>query len=175
MQTEPSQKKMGKTFGIIAWLCVLFLLTVFFEDKLADMHNPNSQVDHQRVNNIPTVTLKRNRAGHYIANGYINNQAITFLLDTGATDVVIPEHIANKIGLSRGQEYSIQTANGGSTAYATNLTTLELGAIALNNVSASIAPSYKADEILLGMSALKQLEFTQRGNQLTLKQFNQRE
>jgi aspartyl protease family protein len=171
MQTDQTQNKYGKSFAIIAWVFALFLLVLFFDDKLADMYNPNSNVDRQLVDNIPTVTLQRNRSGHYVANGFINNQSVTFLLDTGATDVAIPQAIADKLGLQRGEKYYVQTANGRSVAYLTDIQTLELGAIHLTNIRASIAPGYKSNEILLGMSALKQLEFTQRGDQLTLKQY----
>ncbi len=171
MQTDPQQKKFGRSFGIIAWLCVLFLLVLFFDDRLKKLWNPNSDVEHQLVNNVPTVVLKRNKAGHYIANGYINNQPVTFMLDTGATNVAIPQAIAERLKLSKGQQFYSQTANGQAISYATRLDSLELGAIQLSDVNASISPGFKSNEILLGMSALKQLEFTQRGNQLTLKQY----
>lgn len=171
MQSDPQQKKFGKSFGIIAWLCVLFLLTVFFNERLEKTWNPNTEVEHQRVNDIPTVKLTRNRAGHYIANGFINNQPVTFMLDTGATNVAIPQTIADRLNLTRGQQYYSQTANGQAISYATRLDSLELGAIHLSGVNASISPGFKSDEILLGMSVLKQLEFIQRGNQLTLRQY----
>ena len=171
MQSDPEQKKFGKSFGIIAWICALFVLTLFFNDKLERVWNPNTEVDHQLVDNIPTVKLQRNRAGHYVANGFINNQPVTFMLDTGATNVAIPQAIADKIGLQRGQQFYSQTANGRAVSYATRIDSLELGAIVLNDVNASISPGFKSNEILLGMSALKQLEFTQRGNQLTLRQY----
>jgi aspartyl protease family protein len=45
-----------------------------------------------------------------------------------------------------------------------------IGDIKLTNVSAHINPSMDFDEILLGMSALKQIEFTQRGDTLILRQ-----
>ncbi len=179
MQSDPSQnpsgqqsrKKISNSFWILAWVCALFLLVLFFDDKLAQMANPNTDVEHQLIGNIPTVTLKRNKAGHYVANGFINNQSVTFLLDTGATDVAIPQQVADRLGLIPGAKYSVNTANGRSAAYDTNLDSLELGAIHLTNVNASIVPGYKSNEILLGMSALKQLEFTQRGDILTLKQY----
>uniref|UniRef100_UPI00404847FD retroviral-like aspartic protease family protein n=1 Tax=Rheinheimera sp. TaxID=1869214 RepID=UPI00404847FD len=47
---------------------------------------------------------------------------------------------------------------------------LQLGDIVLTNIPASIVPNLGGTEILLGMSALKQLEFHQQGNQLTLIQ-----
>jgi len=38
-------------------------------------------------------------------------------------------------------------------------------------VRASINPAMQASQILLGMSALKQIEFIQRGDSLTLTQY----
>jgi len=63
------------------------------------------------------------------------------------------------------------TANGTITVHNTTLATLSIGNITLSNVSASINPAMHDLEILLGMSALKDIEFTQRGDQLTLKQY----
>ncbi|MFO5701857.1 hypothetical protein ACLBSN_32330, partial [Klebsiella pneumoniae] len=47
---------------------------------------------------------------------------------------------------------------------------LPLGDSRLPGVAALIAPGTVGDEVLLGMSALKQLEFTQRDGTLVLRQ-----
>jgi aspartyl protease family protein len=41
----------------------------------------------------------------------------------------------------------------------------------LQQVRASINPNMQGNEVLLGMSFLKHLEFTQRGDSLTLRQY----
>jgi aspartyl protease family protein len=46
-----------------------------------------------------------------------------------------------------------------------------LGAIGLVNVNAGIVPGMDGEEILLGMSALRQLDFSQRGGELILRQY----
>jgi aspartyl protease family protein len=51
----------------------------------------------------------------------------------------------------------------------TNIQRLSIGDIQLDNVRANLNPGFKANEILLGMSALKQLEFTQKGEWLVLR------
>jgi len=46
-----------------------------------------------------------------------------------------------------------------------------MGSIKLVNVRASINPYVTGDDVLLGMSFLKYLEFTQKGTQLTIRQY----
>ena len=46
-----------------------------------------------------------------------------------------------------------------------------VGDIELRNVQAGIAPGLLMDEILLGMSFLKHIDFTQRGDTLILRQY----
>ena len=47
---------------------------------------------------------------------------------------------------------------------------LQLGDIQLQQVAAIIVPNMPGGQVLLGMSALKQLEFTQRDGTLVLRQ-----
>ena len=64
----------------------------------------------------------------------------------------------------------VHTANGTTHAYRTEISQLTIGSITLHQIQASITPGLTGDEILLGMSVLKQLDFEQRGNELTLRQ-----
>ncbi len=168
MQSHDTQKSLGKSFWYIACFLALGLLYMFFDDQLGKQWNPNQQVAGGKRGEI---TLKRNKYGHYVATGMINNVPVVFLLDTGATDVAIPSGVANRIGLERGLEFTVSTANGLSSAYQTDIDSLQLGSIYLQDVRASIATGLNGEEILLGMSALKQLEFTQRGDELIIKQY----
>jgi len=114
--------------------------------------------------------LQRNRFNHYVASGLINNTPVVFLLDTGATDVAVPAGLAERLGLKAGVARNAITANGIVQVYDTRIESLQLGSIQLENVRASINPGMSGNEILLGMSALKDLEFSQSGSTLTLKQ-----
>ena len=62
-------------------------------------------------------------------------------------------------------------ANGIGTGYATRLDSVRVGEIELRNVSAGVTPGLVTEEILLGMSFLKHIEFTQRGDKLILRQY----
>ena len=91
-------------------------------------------------------------------------------MDTGATSVSVPASVARPIGLKRGAPQRANTANGQITTYATRLDEVRLGDIRLDNVRADINPHMQGDEVLLGMSFLRKLEFTQRDRELTIRQ-----
>jgi aspartyl protease family protein len=95
---------------------------------------------------------------------------VVFLLDTGATQVSIPAHIAEELQLTGSRESLVNTANGTTTVYQTKLQQLSIGNIYLYDVSAHINPSMQSNQILLGMSALKRVEFSQVGKQLILRE-----
>ena len=163
--------KMAKFFVWLAWIIALALLVFLFQDVLDEQYNPNSRPEMRLTSEGQAeVILNQNRQGHYVARGMINDTPVTFLLDTGATQVSIPAHIAEQLGLSAQGSYPVQTANGRVTVYKTEIAQLSLGNIFLYNVAAHINPAMKADEILLGMSALKRVDFQQTGKQLILRE-----
>ncbi|MEQ8953759.1 MAG: TIGR02281 family clan AA aspartic protease [Gammaproteobacteria bacterium] len=174
--TQNAQQSPGKSIGqgmlIASFSMGLIALTFYFDGWLDKQSNPNAvPLSSENADGIREVVLQRNRQGHYVAGGSVNGIAATFLLDTGATDVAIPAGIAQQAGLPRGYAGQASTANGVVTVYATTIDTLQLGNILLHDIEASITPSMGGETILLGMSALQRIEFTQRGSTLTLRQF----
>ena len=161
---------MGQGMMTMAFIISIGMLTMFFSDVEQNQHNPNRTPTSQHTGEGAQVQLTSNRQGHYVVTGQINRQAVEFLLDTGATDVVIPEAVARQLGLRAGQPYRASTANGTVTVYSTFIDELKIGDITLYNVRASINPAMRPPSILLGMSALKQIEFIQVGDSLTLRQ-----
>ena len=169
MSQSPGQR-IGRVFMVLAWAAGLFLATRFFGAWEEKQVNPNSQVTSQHGDGYVEVRLAGNGQGHFVADGLINGQAVHFLLDTGATDVAIPESLARDFGLERGAAVTLSTANGRTQGYRTRLDSLQLGDILLRDVRALVVPGLDGEQVLLGMSALKQLEFTQRGGSLLLRQ-----
>jgi aspartyl protease family protein len=155
---------------VLAWGAALLLATRFFGDWEEGRRNPNRTPESLHGSGYVEVHLASSRQGHYMAGGKINGEEVSFLLDTGATQVAIPIQVAQRLGLQAGAAITISTANGRATAHRTRLERLQLGAIVLTDVEALIAPGMDGDDVLLGMSALKQLEFTQRGGTLMLRQ-----
>jgi len=156
---------------VLAWGVLIALLVLFFNDWLTEQQNPNRQPHSgTSANGQIEVTLQANKQHHYVVNGAINGHEVVFLLDTGATDVVIPSAIAAAIGLRSGRKKFANTANGPVAVYATVLESVQVGDIKLSNITASINPGMQMNAVLLGMSALRQIEFTQRGDTLILRQ-----
>ena len=167
---EEQQRRIGKIMVGAMWLLLLGLLTLFFNHFLDKQHNPNQHIASVQRNGQQELVLQRNKYGHYVASGMINHQPVVFMLDTGATDISIPHKVAQRLGLQPGRAVTYQTANGPAINYATQLDAVSLGNITLYNFPASINPNVNHDDVLLGMSFLKHLEFSQKGNTLTLRQ-----
>lgn len=167
--TTPDQRT-GRWMIYAAWILVLAMATWLFQGVVQQRRNPNQEVSTRVSGQAREVTLERNRQGHFVASGEINGEPVTFLLDTGATDVSIPSAVADRIGLERESKVSYRTANGVAPAYLTRLDEVSIGGIRVNDIRGSINPNVDFDEVLLGMSFLERVEFSQRDGRLTLRQ-----
>ncbi len=164
------QKRMGMTMQVLAWLVLLALGVFYFSDLLDKQHNPNQNLrTSYGEDGALEVVLQRNKFGHYVTSGTINGEPVVFMLDTGASGVAIPEAVARRLGVPRGRAFQTQTANGITTSYAANLESVSVGGIELYDIPAGITPGLQSEQVLLGMSFLKHIEFTQRGDTLILR------
>lgn len=163
--------RLGAAMYVFASVLAIGLLTALFDDAIEQQRNPN-EAPHSTTTDDGQVTivLARNRSGHYVFNGFVNGLPVEFLLDTGATDVSVPAAVANRLGLPRGAPLRALTANGVTTAFATMIESLAVGELEERNIRASIVPNLPGEQILLGMSFLKRLDFSQRGDTLILSQ-----
>ena len=115
------------------------------------------------------VVLEQDRNGHYEAEGSINGQQVSFLVDTGATDVAMPESTARALGLKFGPRVKVMTAAGPATAWVTRLDEVTVGGLRRTNVRASITAG-EFDGILLGMSFLKHYSLQQSDGRLMISE-----
>lgn len=151
------------------WVVLFGLALVLFDNLISERQNPNSSPVSRLNGEQQEVVLRRNSQGHFVATGVVNNSKVVFMVDTGATDVVLGEATARRAGLKKGSGGLANTANGVITVYDTRIDTLRLGDITLHNVEASINPHMDDEQALLGMSFLGQLEMLQKNNTLTLR------
>ena len=120
-----------------------------------------------------TVVVPGDRGGHFTVNVSIGGRSLAFLVDTGASTVVLKRDDARQLGINlNDREYvvPVQTANGVTYAARVRLRNLKVGPISVNNVEALVAKPGTLKENLLGMSFLSRLrsyEFS--GEFLTLR------
>ncbi len=172
-EEEKPGADVGRGMLTLMWVTLLIGLTFIFSSWEDQQYNPNAEVKGSSFGDKRTIVLKQNDWGHYVANGRINDQPVTFLLDTGATSVAVPQKLANKLKLKPGPRYTVSTANGLVDVRGTRIQTLQIGNIVFHDVPAAINPGMDDEEILLGMSALKHVDFKQSGNELTITQYHQ--
>ncbi|MBD9602004.1 MULTISPECIES: TIGR02281 family clan AA aspartic protease [unclassified Pseudomonas] len=174
MSQQTPGKRAGRVFMVLAWCAALFLATRFFGQWEARQQNPNTVISSEQGEGFIEVKLASNTQGHFVASGQINGQPVDFMLDTGATDVSIPAELAERLKLEKGFGVTLSTANGRTQGYRTRIDRLQLGDIVLRDVRALVVPGLDGKQVLLGMSALNKLEFTQRGGTMLLRQTTNR-
>ncbi|MCK5360975.1 MAG: TIGR02281 family clan AA aspartic protease [Gammaproteobacteria bacterium] len=119
-----------------------------------------------------TVTLSMGNSGFFHAQGEINGNAVTFLVDTGANSVAMSMSTARSLGIDyeSGRKSISSTANGNVRTYIVTLEKVSVESIEVDNVVASIIQDPGPSEILLGMSFLSNLEMKRVGSTMELIQ-----
>lgn len=97
--------------------------------------------------------------GHFWANATVNQKAVRFLVDTGATVVVLTPADAQRLGFDRQvliYDRKVVTANGPTEAAQVVLSTVGIGGSTVHNVEALVLRD-GLNTSLLGMSYLGRL------------------
>lgn len=165
-QNNP-ETRLGRRMIWLAALLVLGGLYLVF----AQLQKNGGMVSSIGSDGSAMVVLEQDRSGHYQAEGMINGQAVNFLVDTGATDVALPESVARALGLEFGPRVRVMTAAGPATAWMTRLDEVSIGDIHRRNVRASITTG-EFNGILLGMSFLKHYSLQQQDGKLVISEGN---
>jgi aspartyl protease family protein len=107
-----------------------------------------------------SMTLDADRNGHFKAAARIDGRRFNFIVDTGASMVVLRESAASEIGIHpMPVDYTakVSTANGTIKAAPTKLDRIELGDITVFDVPALVLPDEALSQNLLGVSFLSKL------------------
>lgn len=121
---------------------------------------PGLPVTRTAINGSTEVILHKSGSGHFETSAWVNGHRIHFLIDTGASTIVLAYHDAVKIGLDPEKlsfTQTVTTANGDAKAAAIQLQEIELGPILREDVDASVSPPGVLGESLLGMNFLETL------------------
>ena len=152
--------------GTITWMLLLAILVgayayrFEFGDAL-DRVMAELQLGAPQVGPGGEVTISRRLGGEFVIAGKVDNTAVSFLFDTGASTVVLRAQDAKRIGLDTAAlnyNIAVTTANGSAMAAQTQLDILSVGPIMMRNVRALVARPGALNENLLGMSFLERLQ-----------------
>ncbi len=169
----------GKTVKYLAIWFALLIALIYAYSFRDDLNTAYLRIKGELLPTVPqsegdgTVTLRRNIDGHFATRVMVNGDPVTFLLDTGASSVVLPLEVATNLGYTPSDlSFIVQvgTANGVAVAAPIRIDRMEVGDIALRNVEALVLERGRLSQPLLGMSFLNRLSgFDVSGNTLTLR------
>ncbi|MGH9914792.1 MAG: retropepsin-like aspartic protease family protein [Pyrinomonadaceae bacterium] len=167
--------------NMAVWLIILLALVAGYQYRyeLQDVGHritagliPGSPISARDGDGAVTVTLAKAESGHFEVNGSVNNTSIGFMVDTGASSIVLSYDDARRAGLNPDKlsyRTPIMTANGSTTAAIVTLDEIRIGAITRRNIRAMVAQDGRMDGSLLGMNFLNTLNgFSVRGDRLIL-------
>lgn len=116
------------------------------------------------------VVMTADSRGHFSPAGQINGRSVQFLVDTGATEVILSESEAKRINLdfAKGQRVTVSTANGQVNGHRIQLDSVRVGEAQIFGVSAIVLPQ-PMPSVLLGNSFLNRFQMQRTNDQLTLE------
>ncbi|CAH1670009.1 MULTISPECIES: TIGR02281 family clan AA aspartic protease [unclassified Chelatococcus] len=119
------------------------------------------------------VSVVRSGSGSFDLEAEVNGRSARFILDTGASVVVLTSETAERIGFDIDQlafNRPVRTANGSTMAAAITIDTLAVGPIVERRVPALVARKGSLFQNLLGMTFLERLgSYEVRGDRLIMR------
>lgn len=109
--------------------------------------------------------------GMYMVTGNISGYSVDFIVDTGASAIVINKATAQRLGLDyyKSSVIGVRTASGIEMAYEVTLDWVQIGDIKLYNVAGIVMDGDEPERALLGMTFLGQLDIQHNGQRMELK------
>jgi len=117
-----------------------------------------------------SVTLAPDSRGQYVTDGQVNGGHVRFLVDTGASTILLSAAQASRLGVDwrGGQRATGVVADGRRIpAYLVKLDSVSVGDITLFGVEAMVSET-GGESALLGMTFLSRTEMRREGQNLTL-------
>jgi len=156
------------------WLAILVVLVFAysFRDEFGNSRFMAELMPSRvHVEGDGAMSIRASEGGHFMVESEVNGMPVRFMIDTGASDIVLSPDDARRAGLNPDTlKYSTfaSTANGGVAGALVTLDSLKIGNITLSHIPASVNGKWMS-ESLLGMSFLRRLKgYRVEGNRLVL-------
>jgi aspartyl protease family protein len=160
----------GALWVTVFWLAVLtvvYLLVQQFEQARAARYKTYAASSSEMV-------IPRSPDGHFYVAGEINGHALEFLVDTGASSVVVTDAFAEQAGLHGGQPMTFMTANGPRPGRLLRGVPVRAGILSADGVAVGVGLFASAgNRALLGQSFLSKFDVLMRQDHMVLKQRGQ--
>jgi aspartyl protease family protein len=168
---EPKTVRVGQTWSGIKVMAVdKTRATIEFEGKLRVLQLGQHYRSAPASDARQSATLAADPRGHFFADAVVNGQPVRFVVDTGASVVVLSGSDASRLGIDwrKGSPARMQTANGATTGYHVKLQSVRVGGIELQNIDGVVVEQGLGSFGLLGMSFLNRLEMRREGEKMEL-------
>ena len=166
--------------NLLTWLSIILVLMTahVYRYELQDIGSrlsggliPGSPISTRTIDGRNQIMVVRSRNGHYEVNGAVNGNSVRFLVDTGASSVVLSAKDAKNAGIDVDNlrfSYPVSTANGMTKAAKIRVNEISIGTITRYNLSVMVSKPGDLRESLLGMNFIDTLwGFEIRGDRLT--------
>lgn len=154
------RRGLGMAAAWVGIFAVIITIAAYREDAKAIFGRAVGNVDPAsgRVEGQEFLVKARDD-GHFWVRATINGEGVLFLVDTGATDIVLTDEAAARVGIDVAKltfDRVARTANGEVRGAGTRVATLEVGPIIRTDMPVSVTEG-ALDANLLGMSFLRTL------------------
>ncbi|MEQ1705542.1 MAG: TIGR02281 family clan AA aspartic protease [Rickettsiales bacterium] len=146
----------------LVWLAVILLIVLgySYKDTLLNTRIMAELLPNRaRINAEGNIVIRASQNKHFHIEAKVNGVPVNFMIDTGASDVVLSKSDAERAGINTEElayTRTYYTANGVTGGAIIKLKRLQIGGFILDDFPVSVNKG-EMDGSLLGMSALREL------------------
>lgn len=156
MAVVRTRQSLGTTMRHLATWALIFLGAIAAAGLWDDIRRNTMGFEDAMITQTGAIALPRAADGHYYAAVSVNDVPVRFVVDTGATSIVLSPRDAARVGLETDTLVYLgqaQTANGIVRTAPVTLDSLSLGPVTARRVPAVVNEA-EMTESLLGMAYL---------------------
>ena len=154
--------KWGPFWIVVFWTVVMGVLYFAMNHYL----KPKQQI----VTATGDLIIPRSKDGHFYAQGTVNGRPANFMVDTGATLVMVSEQFSRRAAMASGVPAVFQTANGELSGRIVPNVPITLGPISVSGVRVAVGLIGRdVGDALLGQSFLSKFDVVLEKDQMILR------
>lgn len=115
-----------------------------------------------------SIKISKSKDGHFYIDGAVNGTKVRFLIDTGASSVVLNQSTASEANVHGSRSVQLHTAGGTVSGSVALDVPISIGHLPPINSEVAINPSLDGRTSLLGQSYLRMFKVTIQGSTMEL-------